>query len=101
MAKARRIGHGHFEDYFENSYDFRPAVWSLGDATLEGKFSGHVKPIDHRNIKVYGVAHIEFLEVYKDILSFDRSHNHNTDAEIIGQPYKITDAWQIIIDEIG
>jgi len=40
---------GSLTDAFDNSYDFRSVIYSLGSATLKGSFAGSMTSIDNQN----------------------------------------------------
>ena len=54
---------------FQRSYDFKPVVYSFGDATLEGEFAGTVSSIGKGRMKVSGSISIEFIDQFTDPLS--------------------------------
>lgn len=70
IEAARKNGKGSFPWNFRNSYDFKPAFWPLGRATLEGKTSVNV--VDKGQFWVI-TADIDyfFSDTYTDILSID------------------------------
>ncbi|MCH2545980.1 MAG: minor capsid protein, partial [Alphaproteobacteria bacterium] len=57
---------GRFEDDFQRVYDFRPAQYSHGGATISGIFNCHIVINNDGSKTVTGKANIHFSDVFTD-----------------------------------
>ena len=108
LQKGKKIMQGRFEDRFDNSYDFTRALFSLGNATLNGHFTGNAQPLANGKVRVIGTTWIHFHDIYEDPLGIQdwvreeiRGLENVTLPDVTGRKFVILDSWQLKIDEIG
>jgi hypothetical protein len=94
---------------FENSYDFKPVVYSLGACTLKGGFNGGVCPwvlSSPPEFWIEGEMKIYFADAFTDPLSvIELLYGSSTSptapswlqtaANVGGMGYQIVDSWQL------
>lgn len=90
---------------FERSYDFKPVVYSLGNATLKGRFKGTVSADGKNGRKVSGLISIRFIDHFTDplsILEFLYGSSTTTEApqwlaeaaNVGGTRYRLAGTWR-------
>lgn len=69
LEKAKDHSSSDLVHSFERSYDFKPVVYSFGNATLKGKFKGTVSKVGKNQKKVSGWISIRFIDRFTDPFS--------------------------------
>ena len=82
---------GYFEYAFENSYVFgginklkrdrEQYLYSFGGSIIGGKFTGYLKYLENRMMKIDGMINYEYYDVYTDPLSLREIHREVFDKD--------------------
>lgn len=107
IDRAKEVVSGNFTYDFRNSYNFQSVLFTLGDSTVSGVFSGDVRKENKTLLVISGIIRYDFFDQYKDPASFTENLMDILDltreeaerwvgdsGDIAGTVYPITDHWQ-------
>jgi hypothetical protein len=69
INKVLHSPEGLLLDDFEHSYNFKPALYSLGKSIMRGRFAGTISHEPHNTIRIKGNILFELEDSFKDPLS--------------------------------
>lgn len=97
FEKARQNGEGSFPYHFRRSYEFQPAVFEIGGATVAG--AGNVKVTKKGRFLIISV---DLIYTFSDVFTDPYDYGDIIPGEFnpFGNPYHITDRWSTKIEAI-
>lgn len=107
--KAKGTGSGTFTGSWNNSYEFKDLVYSLGRVTIKGRFGGTVQK-DGKVLNVQANAEYEFYDEFTDPFSARQLVLGTSEVttlppsllggavllttDLAGRPFRITGSWE-------
>jgi peptidoglycan hydrolase-like protein with peptidoglycan-binding domain len=88
--KARIVQNGGFAGSWENSYSFGGVIFSLGGATIKGRFTGTVRK-EEKILAVDAQVEYEFLDTFTDPLNKRQKETGSSSLDVV--PYNFSKSW--------